>query len=178
MPAFQNKKKKSYKTKPRLTTGIRMSCATKRKLYLTYRKSNNPLHKDHYKLYCLILSKVILAAKQLYYKNCIKKSFNKSKTTWNIIKTITKNKNSTNNTLTMNVDNKLSSNPLTISNALNSYFLSVAENIFIKNSTINSTTDNNDPMNNLRQNFGHISSQMKLKNTNMQEINKIINSIK
>jgi len=75
----------------------------------------------------------------------------------------------------MNVDNKLSSNPLTILNALNSYFLSVAENIFIKNSMINSTTDKIDPLNYLRQNFGHISSQMKLKNTSMQEINKIIN---
>ena len=83
MPAFQNQKQnktkqnKTYKTKPRLTTGIRISCATKRKLHLTYRKSNNPLHKDHYKLYCLILSKVILAAKQLYYNNCIKRSLNK-----------------------------------------------------------------------------------------------------
>ena len=85
---------------------------------------------------------------------------------------------SNNNILTMNVDNKLSSNPLTISNALNSYFLSIAENIVIKNSTINTTTDNTDPMNYLRQTFGHISSQMKLKNTSMQEINKIINSIK
>jgi len=74
------------------------------------------------------------------------------------MKTITKKKISNNNILTMNVDNKLSSNPLTILNALNSYFLSVAENIFIKNSTINSTTDNIDPVNYLRQNFGHISS--------------------
>ena len=131
------------------------------------------MHKDHCKLYCHILSKVILAAKQLHYNNCIKKSLNKSKTTCNIIKTITKKKNSTNNILTMNVDNKLSSIPLTISNALNSYFLSVAENIFIKNSTVNSTTDNTDPMNYLSQNFGHISSQMKLKNTSMQEINKM-----
>ena len=40
---------------------------------------------------------------------------------------------------------------------------------------INSTTDKIDPLNYLRQNFGHISSQMKLKNTSMQEINKIIN---
>ena len=94
------------------------------------------------------------------------------------MKTITKKKISNNNILTMNVDNKLSSNPLTISNALNSYFLPVAENIFIKNSTINSTTDNTDPMNYLRQNFGHISSQMKFKNTSMHEINYIINSIK
>jgi len=78
----------------------------------------------------------------------------------------------------MNVNNKLSSNPLTIANDFNSYFLSVAENFFIKNSSGKNTTDCIDPMTYLCQNFGHISSQMKLRNTTMQEINKIINSIK
>ena len=40
----------------------------------------------HYKSYCLILPKVIKAAKQLYYKNKISKSNNKIKTTWDIKK--------------------------------------------------------------------------------------------
>jgi competence transcription factor ComK len=48
-------KKKFYNTKLWLTTGISISCANRRKLYLTYRKSNNPLHKDHYKSYCHII---------------------------------------------------------------------------------------------------------------------------
>jgi hypothetical protein len=55
------------------------------------------------------------------------KSNNKPKTTWNIVRTIT-----TNNITTMNVNNKLSSNPQTIANASNTYFLSVAENLFTK----------------------------------------------
>ena len=78
---------------------------------------NNPLHKNHYKSYCHILSKLIMAAKQLYYNNCVNKSLNKSKAIWNIVKTLTNKKNSTNNIVTMNVNNKLSSNPLTTANA-------------------------------------------------------------
>ena len=133
------------------------------------------MHKNHYKLYCRILSKVILAAKQLHYNNCIKKSRNKSKTTWSIVKTITNKRNPTNNILTINVNNKLYSNPLTIAN---SHFLSLAENIIRKNSSQNNTSNNTDPMTYLHKNFGHISSQMKLRNTTMQQVNKIINLIK
>jgi len=50
------------------------------------RDSNNPKLKAHYKSYCLILSKLIKAAKQLYYNNRISKSNNKIKSTWDIIK--------------------------------------------------------------------------------------------
>ena len=46
------KSKYSYKQKPWLTTGIRISCANKRKLYLTYRNSNDPNFKEYYKKYC------------------------------------------------------------------------------------------------------------------------------
>jgi hypothetical protein len=61
------------------------------------------------------------------------KSNNKPKSSWNLVRAITNNKNTTNNITTMNVNNKLSNNPLTIANAFNTYFLSVAENHLIKN---------------------------------------------
>jgi len=54
----------SYKSKPWLTNGIRISCANKRKLYLTYKNSNDPNHKEYYKKYCQILTTVIMAAKK------------------------------------------------------------------------------------------------------------------
>ena len=115
------KTKNAYDPKPWLTTGIRISCANKRILYLTYRKSNNPTHRQYYKSYCQILSKVMLA-KKLHYNNHIIKSKNKPKTTLNIVRTITSNRNTNNNIPTMNVNNKLSSNSLKIVNAFNSYF--------------------------------------------------------
>jgi hypothetical protein len=45
-----------------LTAGIKTSCSNKRKLYLLYRKSNDPELKIYYKNYCKILSKVIIIA--------------------------------------------------------------------------------------------------------------------
>jgi hypothetical protein len=61
------------------------------------------------------------------------KSNNKPKTMWKIFKTITNNKNAINNISTMNINDKMSSDPLAIANAFNSYFSSVAENLLIKN---------------------------------------------
>ena len=46
------KLKKSCKPRPWITKGVKFSCVKKRKLYLTYRNSNNPKHKEHYKEYC------------------------------------------------------------------------------------------------------------------------------
>jgi hypothetical protein len=111
----------SYKQKPWLTTGIKISCANRRKLYLTYR-NNDPNTKEHFKKYCRILARVIMTAKKLYYNNLLIKSNNKIKYTWNIVKTVTNNRGPTNNISTMNINDKLSSNTLVIANAFNSLF--------------------------------------------------------
>ena len=54
----------SLKQKPWLTSGIKISCDNKRKLYLTYRNSNDPNFKEYYRKYCRTLTKVILSAKK------------------------------------------------------------------------------------------------------------------
>jgi hypothetical protein len=51
------------KTATWVTIGIRTSCKHKRELYLTSRGSHDPKLKCHYKLYCKVLSKVILEVK-------------------------------------------------------------------------------------------------------------------
>jgi len=65
--------------KPWITTGIKTSCQHKRELCLISRDSNNSKLKANYKSYYLTLSKVIKAAKQLYYNSNIYKSNNKIK---------------------------------------------------------------------------------------------------
>ena len=92
-----------------------------------------------------------MSAKKLYYNKLLLKSNNKPNTTWNIVKTITNNKNTINNISTMNIKDKLSSNPLAIANAFNTNFSSEAENL-IKNFSGKNTTNNNDPVSYLRQN--------------------------
>jgi len=176
--SFPNiKTKNAYNPKLWLTTGIRISCANKRKLYLTYRKINNPTQIQYYKSYCQILSKVIMLTKKLHYNNLISKSNNKPKTTWNIVRTITSNRNTNNNITTMNVKNKFSSNSLKIANAFNSHFLLVAENLH-KNFYGKNTNNHINPLSYLQQNFGHFSTLMKVKNTTTHEIDRIIHSIK
>jgi len=56
------------------------------------------------------LSKVIKAAKQLYYNNKISKSNNKIKTTWGIIKTETSKTHTNKGTQLININGKLITN--------------------------------------------------------------------
>ena len=71
----------THNNKHWITMGIKTSCQHKGELYLISRVSNNSKLKAHYKSYCSVLSKLINAAKQLYYNNKISKSNNKIKTT-------------------------------------------------------------------------------------------------
>ena len=143
-----------------------------------YTNSNDSNFKEYYKKYCRILSKVILAAKKCYYSKLLMKSNNKPKTTWNIVKIITNNKDIIDNTLTMNINDKMSNNPLIIANAFNTYFSSVAENLHLKNFQGKNIFNSKDTISYLHQNFSQFSSTMQLGNTTPFEIEKIINSFK
>jgi len=94
-----------------------------------------------------------MSAKKLHYNKLLLKSNNKPKTTWNIVKTITNNKDTINNILTMNINDKISSNPLAIANAFNTYFSSVAENLPTKIFSRKNIINNKDAISYLHQNF-------------------------
>jgi hypothetical protein len=59
----------------------------------------------------------------------------------------------------------------------NTYFSSAAENL-TKNFSGKNTTNNNDTITHLGQNFSQFSSSIKLNNTTTYEIGKIIHSLK
>ena len=86
-----------------------------------------------------------MSVKKLYYNKLLLKSNNKPKTTWNIVKAITNNKNTVNDISTMNIKDKLSSNPPAIAIAFNTYFSSATENHFMKNFS-GKTINNYDPI--------------------------------
>ena len=90
--------------------------------------------------------------KKLYYNKLLLNS-NKPKTTWNIVKTITNNKNTNNNISTMNIKDKLFSNLLATANAFNTCFSSVAENLLTKKFSGKNTINNKDSVPYLHQNF-------------------------
>jgi hypothetical protein len=56
---------------------------------LLTRSNNDEKLKNYYLGYSKILSKVIKAAKKLYYNNKVSQSHNKIKATWNVIKSET-----------------------------------------------------------------------------------------
>ena len=87
-----------------------------------------------------------MSAKRLYYNKLILNNNKKPKTTWNIVKTITNNKITTNNSSIMNINDKLSSNSLATVYAFNSYFLSVAERLLIKTFSGENTINNKYPI--------------------------------
>jgi len=118
-----------------------------------------------------------MTAKKHHYKKLLLYSNNKTKTTWNNVKTITSNKNTFNTILSMNIKDKPSRNPLVIANAFNKYFSSVAGNLFHRNFT-GATKTNNDPLTYIRKNFNELPSSLYLKKTTTQEIDKIIRSLK
>jgi hypothetical protein len=90
--------------KPWLTHDIKISCANKKKLYEIFKYSKDPRFNSYYKKYCKILTSTIEASKRKHHDNLISKSINKTKTTWNIVKTITNERNSQNKIASMNIN--------------------------------------------------------------------------
>jgi exonuclease III len=170
------KYKYSHTEKSWLTTGIKVSCANKRKLYLISRSSEDPNVKEYFRKYCRILTKVITAAKKMYYNTLISESNNKTKTTWNIVKTITNNRGSSDNIIAMKIKDKSSCNPIDIVEAFNNYFSSIAKKLLNNNN--NSSINNKDFLAYLYKNFSHPYPKINLGNTNAHEIQKIILSMK
>jgi hypothetical protein len=106
-----------------MTKGIKISINHKREIYLRSRNSKNPKSKEHYKLYCKLLTKVTKEAKILQYKKKqISTSYNKTRIIWNIVKSETGKKNGTEEISSLNINGKLIQNQLTIANCFNDYF--------------------------------------------------------
>jgi hypothetical protein len=102
--------------------GIKISINYKRELYLISRNSKNPKLKQYYKLYCKLLSKVIKEAKILQYEKQISASYNKAKTTWNIVKSETGKKIRKEDISLLNINGKIIQNKQIMANSFNDYF--------------------------------------------------------
>ena len=136
----------------------------------------------YYKKYCTILSSITVSAhkkkKKKYFDGLILESSNKSKTTWNTVKTIVNKKSTSGNPAAMNINNTLDSNPRNTANAFNTYFTNIAGNL-VKNISRKGTTMNKNPLHYLHQNTKKQNSPIKLDYTTTHEINnKIIHSLK
>jgi hypothetical protein len=113
-----------------LTKGIKISINHKRELYLSSRNSKNAKSKEHYQLYCKLLTEVIKETKILQYKKQISTSYNKTRSIWNIVKFKTKKKKKRVRRISsLNINGKLIQNQQTIANVFNDYFLTTEEKL-------------------------------------------------
>jgi hypothetical protein len=72
-----------------MTKGIKITINHKREICLSSRNSKNPKHKEHYKSYCKLLSKIIKEEKILQHNKQILASYNNTRTTGNNVKSKT-----------------------------------------------------------------------------------------
>lgn len=126
-------KKLKFKTKTCtkiswLTKGLKESCRHKRLLKSLINQTNSDILKSYCKIYQKILNKCVKASKKFTYRNIIKKSNNKIKTMWNIVKDVTKTRKSHNPpNIKLTVADVIHDSPLVIANLFNDYFVSVGE---------------------------------------------------
>jgi hypothetical protein len=78
----------------------------------------------------------------MHYNHKLANSTNKPKTTWNIIKTITNNKQNPNSILRMEINGKITTHNQTIAEEFNKYYISVADSIINNNNSVKSTIGN------------------------------------
>jgi hypothetical protein len=115
--------KKNFIKHKWIIEGIKISCSTKRNLYIFCRLHPNEETKRHYQLKKKILANVIKKKKKkTYYNKKILKSNNKSKTTWNIIKEISGHKQQKIDVQDIKIEHKYVTDPKEIACIFNNYF--------------------------------------------------------
>jgi hypothetical protein len=128
-------------TKAWITSSIKSKSNIKRHLYISYKESNNPNIQTYYRIFCKALSRNIVKVKCLYYDEQIKKSQNTTKTTWNIVKSLTGRKPHHETIPDLNVFDKSYINTKMVVDSFNKYLVSIAETI--TKSTLNNSDISN-----------------------------------
>jgi hypothetical protein len=162
-----------------ITKGIRDSCKHKRELYILSREMKDANLTLYYKQYCKILTKVILTAKKLYYDSKIANSNNKMKTTWEILKKETGNKNCSHKVQALEMNNVKITDQNAIANSFNKYFVSIADKN-TENLESNTPDQGNimNPIKLMRKNFADQCPKINWSCTSTAEVNRIIKYLK
>ena len=162
-----------------MTKGIKISINHKRELYLNSRNSNNTKLKEYYKSYCKLLSKVIKEVKRLQYRKQILTSQNKTRTTWNIVRSETGKRIGKEDITSLNINGMLIQNQQTTTNSFNNYFSAVAEKLMEANHIDKmSQIQNGATLHHILRNCRHSYPNIKFRYTSTKEIEKIIKSLK
>jgi len=132
----------------------------------------------HYKRYCRILTSVIKLAKKKYYNSILTSSNNKTKTTWNIVKSTLNMKLNTHNITSINVNGNVFSNGQVIAEMFNKYFVTVAQNIHANNYNANASYQHENPISYLCRACNQPFPTISFKYVSSKEIEDITKSLK
>jgi hypothetical protein len=107
-----------------ITKGIKNSKKKKKELYLL-----NSVLRNYYRKYCKILANTIKLAKRLYYNKLIIQSTNKTRTAWNVIRSLTTKRNESidDGELAVKIEGNLIKNPKVLVSTFNKYFSNAME---------------------------------------------------
>ena len=133
-----SKKELKQQFKPWITTGIRKSIKVRDKLfnkYINSKNHNKELIHNEYKRYRNLIVSLTRLSEKKHYQSYFKDNYNNIRKTWDGIKSIINISNMKSmSPNSLNVNNKINTNPVDIANCFNDYFSNIgsklAEKIF------------------------------------------------
>ena len=127
------KRQTKSNTKPWITKGIKNSIFNRNKLYNLALRTKNPLDKNNfltkYKHYRNKIVNLIRLSKSNHFKHFFQTNMNNAKNIWKGVRQIIKCKENSKSKISLNINNKVESDPLKIANHFNEYFTSIADQI-------------------------------------------------
>ena len=122
--------RKSFKNKPHITSGIKVSIKHKNKLYRKYQDNPTKLNETIWKNFSKKTSAVIKKAEQQYYRSMITSHNNSSKNLWKTFgKILNKKKIKHNKINQLSHHNSKLTNPQDISDTINNFFSEIGGNL-------------------------------------------------
>ena len=173
---FLNKLKRNpINPKPWLTQGIKTSCYNKRKLYHLSKLKRDRNFTLYFNRYSKLLKSIIKVSKRKYYDYIISNSTNKTKSTWDIVRKLTNKRRNNNKITSIKIKDKLINDTGIIANSFNSYFSTVAQTSYKDIPDKNCVWRS---LQNLNHNMLEKITPFYFEPTSINEINKIIKSLK
>ena len=164
--------KKSFKDKPYITSGIKVSIRRRNKLFKKYKNQPNDVNQAAWRRLRNKITELIKRSEQLYYKKLLSGHTNSSKSLWNTFGKILNSKKIKHNKVgALNSNGIMQTEPQTISETFNKFFSEIGGKLAqnLPNENNSKSKDYLGPS---------VNHSMYLFNTNTVEILKIIKSLK
>ena len=132
--------RKSFKDKPHITSGIKVSIRKRSKLFHKYLNNPNDVNKAAWKRFRNKTNEIIKRAEALYYRKLLSEHNNSSKALWNTFGKILNNKKIKHNTIgSLNSNGVNQTDPQSISETFNNFFSEIGGKLANKFSNDNNS---------------------------------------